>query len=386
MLTPLIHAHGSRDSDEVVGAYVFSATLAIQDITGTAYSGVTASHMSKRLEGSAESDALLFALTSAAAPRPIGPLSYPVIHESDLADIAAWVFISLPLLEDTGVIEATVTLDASIAPLPGEYIPREPWVGALSLIDDLSHRLSRPIRHTWVTHSGDSHPGEPQVEPELSLSRHGYAPAYREAQMTFPLDTLPPCTSPAHSAASVSVVRNMDFDPTDLPSLRALLSASSREHPRGELILDDVDWTEQRLRDASARLMDRGGTQLTAVAHSSDGPGGHVIGMAEAVHYDADDDRLMEIGLVYVHPGDRGRGVAKHMLRDLLAAAKQEWPKAETAYASYPTESEPAIALLEPFNPDILSFATAWQCDTRTAHSPRVGTVVGEVCRSEMDG
>lgn len=362
MLTPLVHAHGSRDSGEVVGAYAFSATLAIQDITGSPFSGVTASHMSKRLEGSAESQALLFALTDLKAPRPLGPLGYPVVHVDDLADIAAWVFISLPLLEDTSVIEATVTLDAAIAPLPGEDVPREPWAGALSLIDDLSHRLSRPIRHVWVTHSGDGHPGESPVEPSLSLSRHGYAPAYREAQATFSLDTVPPSTSAAH----VSVVRNMDFDPADLPSLRALLSGSSREYPRGELILDNVDWTERRLRDASARLMDRGGTQLTAVAHNTDGPGRHVTGMAEAVHYDVDDDRLMEIGLVYVLPGDRGRGVAKHMLLDLLAAAKQEWPKAETAYASYPAESEPAAALLEPFNPDILSFATAWQCEMRT--------------------
>ncbi|EFK53771.1 GNAT family N-acetyltransferase [Corynebacterium genitalium ATCC 33030] len=355
MLTPLIYAHGGRDSGDVVGAYVFSATLAIQDITGSPYSGVSAAHMAKRLEGSAESEAFLFALTDLQAPRPLGPLGYPEVHVDDLADIAAWVFISLPLLEDTRVIEATVTLDAAVAPVPGsgEPVPREPWVAALSLIDALSASFDRPIRQVWVTHSG-----EPLVEPELSLTSHGYSAAYHEAQATFSLGAV----AAEAAGPGISVVRNMGFNPDDLPSLRALLSGSSRDYPRGDLILDSINWTEQRLRDASARLMDRGGTQLTAVAHA---PDGKVIGMAEAVHYDVDDDRLMELGLIYVLPEYRGQGAAKRMLENLLAAAKTEWPKVETAYASYPAESEPAARLLRPLSPEIISYATAWQKHVR---------------------
>lgn len=351
MLNPLIYARDSRDSGEVVGAYAFSATLAIQDITGSPHSGVTASHLAKRLEGSAESEALLFTLTDLQAPRPLGALGYPVVHVDDLADIAAWVFVSLPLLEDTGVIEATVTLDAAIAPVPGsgEPVPREPWTSALSLIDALSHHLNRPTRQIWITHSA-----EPS-DIETYMSEFGYSPAYREAQATFSLDSVEAGTRP-------DVIRNMDFAPSDLPSLRSLLTASSRDYPRGNLILDTVEWTEQRLRDAGARLMDRGGNQLTAIARD---PDGQVVGMAEAVHYDSDDDRLMEIGLVYVVPEHRRRGVAKRMLHDLLGAAKAEWPDAATAYASYPADSEPAAALLAPFNPDILSFATAWQISHR---------------------
>lgn len=345
MLTPLIHAHGSRDSDDVVGAYVFSATLAVQDITGTAYSGVTASHMSKRLEGSAESDALLFALTSANAPRPIGPLGYPVVHESDLADIAAWVFISLPLLEDTGVIEATVTLDAAIAPLPGEYIPREPWAGALSLIDDLSNRLSRPIRQIWVTHSGD------RTQVDTYLTEAGYDDVYREQQATFSLRNVRP-------TFTCDIVNDMNFARKDVAGLRGVLGASSRDYPRGGLILDTVEWTEQRVRDAGARLLDRGGNQLTALARDDDG---HIIGMAEAVHYDSDDDRLMELGLVYVLPLHRGGGVGKRMVHDVLAAAKEQWPDLETGYSSHPADSAPVLALLLRLGLQGISFATAWQ-------------------------
>lgn len=353
MPTPLIYAHGGRDSGDVVGAYAFSATLAIQDITGSPYSGVSAAHMAKRLEGSSESEALLFAVTDLQAPRPLGPLGYPEVRVDDLTEIAAWVFISLPLLEDTRVIEATVTLDATIAPLPGEPVPCEPWVAALSLIDALSASLSRPIRQVWVTHSG-----EPLTEPELSLTSHGYSAAYHETQAMFSLDAV----APAAPDPGISVVRNMSFAPDDLPSLRALLSKSSRDYPRGDLILDSIDWTEQRLREASARLMDRGGTQLTAVAHA---PDGEVIGMAEAVHYDSDDDRLMELGLIYVLPEHRDRGAAQLMLNGLIAAAKTEWPKIETVYASYPADSEPAARLLRPLSPKIISSATAWQKHVR---------------------
>lgn len=350
MLTPLIHVHGGRDSSDVVGAYVFSATLAIQDITGLAQSGLTASHMSKRLEGSAESQALLFALTDLQAPRPLGPLGFPAVHVDDLADIDAWVFISLPLLEDTRVIEATVTLDASIAPLPGEPVPPEPWVAALSLIDDLSHLLSRPTRHLWETHT----PSASTVSPASEfLTAAGYNPAYRETQATF--------TIPLPSAAAPNgrtVVRNMDFSATDLPDLRGLLTASSLDYPRGDLVLDAVEWTEQRVRDASARLMDRGGNQLTALARDSTGK---VIGMAEAVRYDSDDPSLMELGLIYVSPEHRRRGAGTELVRDVLAAAKLEWPDAATGYISFPADSQAAAALLAHYSPATISTTTAWQ-------------------------
>ena len=52
-------------TEAVTGAYAFSATLAIQDITGLATSGVSASHVRTRLVPSAESAAHLFALTEA---------------------------------------------------------------------------------------------------------------------------------------------------------------------------------------------------------------------------------------------------------------------------------------------------------------------------------
>lgn len=337
----------SADADEVVGAYAFSATLAIQDITGDPHSGVTASHLLKRLEGSTESQAFLFALTDVQAPRPLGAHGYPELKATDLADISAWVFISMPLLEDTGIIEATITIDAAIAPLPGEPVPHEPWENALSLIDALSTTSCRPTRHLWDTHA----PSEDSPAASL-LMEAGYSRAYKETQATFALDGLPPLESP-----SCTIVHNMDFSPADLSGFQSLITAASRDYPRGSLQLDTINWTEERIRDASARLRDRGGNQLTALLRSGD----RFIGLAEAVHYDIDDDALMELGLVHVLPEYRDQGAATELLSSVLAAAHTEWPKVETCYVSAPADSESIACLLRTANAKIISNSTAWQ-------------------------
>ena len=74
---------------EAINAYVFSSTLAAQDITGLSTSGVSAAHVAKRLEGSAESLSYLFALTTREAPRPLGELGYPALSPDDLLDVEA---------------------------------------------------------------------------------------------------------------------------------------------------------------------------------------------------------------------------------------------------------------------------------------------------------
>ncbi len=370
-MQPLLYSPGSRDADEVAGAYAFSATLAIQDITGDAHSGLTASHMTKRLEGSVESDALLFALTNVRAPRPLGPRGYPEISVDDLADIEAWVFVSLPLLEDISVIEASVTLDAAIAPLPGEPVPREPWESALSLIDDLSHSFSRPTRHIWDTHAPDAD------SPAAGfLTAAGYAPAYREEQATFAVDAAASIASGDASGAdadqnsvaahlpvdSIDVVFNNEISETDLALFRALLTASSRDYPRGDLRLDTVEWTEARLRDAQARLLDRGGNQYTAIAYSTAPDGARrAVGLAEAVHYDSDDDSLIELGLVYVLPVYRRAGVGTAVVESALAAAKSRWPGVETGYSSHPSISDAAHAMCTRNGAAAISATTAWQ-------------------------
>lgn len=355
--------------DAVVGAYAFSATLAIQDITGLATSGISASHVAKRLEGSAESQAYLFALTSREALRPVTELGYPELTDDDLLDIDAWVFISLPLLEDLGVIEANVILDASIAPLPGEDVPREPWEGAFTLIDALSHRLTRPTRHLWVTHA----PGEWELP---GAREQGFTPAFREDQAVLTADApaaLAALSAETAATAEVTVAEGPGFAgftaPADAASedavqFAALLTAASRGYPRGELALEPIEWDLARITDAGARLMDRGGNQLTGVARvvAEDGSGSRrTVGLCEAVHFVSDSDAVCELGLIYVLPEFRGRGIGQALIRETVSAARSKWEGLETVYVSSPAESAPADAILDALGAQVVSSTTAWQ-------------------------
>lgn len=343
---------GSELSEYVVGGYAFSATLAIQDITGLATSGVTASHIAKRLEPSAESEAYLFALVDNEALRAVTELGFPEFNVTDLDAVHAWVFISVPLLEDRQVLEANVTLDAELAPLPGDAAPEEPWIGALLLVDALSEKLHRPTRQLWVTHA----PG-PHAPPGVRDA--GYAEAFREDQAVFSLRSVDKREAPCE----IAVVEGPGFGgrrraaPGELKQFSHLLTQASRDYPRGELRLEPIEWDLARIVDAGARLGDRGGAQLTGIAYE----GGSIVGMCEVVHYLSDDKKVCELGLVYVLPEHRGRGIGSALVAETLAAAAGAWDGLETAYCSYPAGSAPAEAMMRRVGATVVSSTTAWQ-------------------------
>ncbi|OIR45496.1 hypothetical protein [Corynebacterium sp. NML130628] len=347
MLYPLIV--GTADpSHPAVSAYAFSVTLAIQDITGEANSGVSAAHIAKRLEDSEESSALLFALCRKTAPRSLGAFGYPILTEDDLYDVEGWVLVSLPLLEDVDVLEANVTVDASIAPLPGEAQPAHVWQSALELIDALSAELFRPIQHIWVT--------EPAGASEHPFLRDAdYAPAHCEVQATIDAKSI---LTPGPETAC-DVVRDMSFNQSDLPHFLATLQESGAKYPRGSLILEPVQWSPSRLRDAAARLKDRGGSQVTAIARDASGT---PVGLAEVAKFDNDADSVAEIGLIYVREDNRGIRLGERALVSALSAACSAWPEIQQFYVSYPVP-EPGNKhhLLARYSPTVISRATAWQ-------------------------
>ena len=341
----------------MVGGYAFSATLAIQDITGLATSGVSAAHIAKRLEPSAESEAMLFGLVSTQHLRPVTDLGYPELFAEDLDCLDAWLFVSLPLLEDRGVIEANFTFDSELAPLPGEPVPDAPWESALQLLDDLSARLSRPTRQLWVTHALDA-----EVPPHVR--GYGYTPAFREDQGTFSISAIEGLPGAEGTAdAEFAVIEGPGFfsrrkaGADEVQQFSHLLTAASRDYPRGELVMDTIEWDLERIRDAGARLQDRGGSQLTGLAYVND----ECVGLCEVVRYFSDDPKVCELGLIYLLPEHRGRGIGSALLRASLTRAKETWEDLETVYCSYPADSPAANAIMRGLDAEVVSSTTAWQ-------------------------
>ncbi|MGV0372350.1 GNAT family N-acetyltransferase [Corynebacterium pilbarense] len=360
----MLHPHlfvprpDAADAGEaVVGGYAFSATLAIQDITGLATSGVSAAHIAKRLEPSAESEAMLFGLVSTQHLRPVTNLGYPELFDEDLDSLDAWLFVSLPLLEDRRVIEANFTFDSELAPLPGEPVPDAPWEHALMLLDDLSARLSRPTRQLWVTHALDA-------EEPPHVRGYGYTPAFREDQGTFSISAIEALPGAEGTAdAEFAVIEGPGFfsrrksGADEVQQFSRLLTAASSDYPRGGLVMDTIEWDIERIRDAGARLQDRGGAQLTGLAYVN----GVIVGLCEVVRFLADDAKVCELGLVYVLPEHRGRGIGSAMLRASLTRAKEIWEDLETVYCSYPADSPAANAIMRGLDAEVVSSTTAWQ-------------------------
>ena len=121
--------------------------------------------------------------------------------------------------------------------------------------------------------------------------------------------------------------------------------------------MDTIEWDLDRIRDAGARLQDRGGSQLTGLAYVD----GECVGLCEVVRYASDDPKVCELGLVYVMPEYRGRGIGAGMLRTSMERAKETWEDLETVYCSYPADTPAAQALIRRLGAGVVSSTTAWQ-------------------------
>ncbi|WP_231910171.1 GNAT family N-acetyltransferase [Corynebacterium cystitidis] len=353
---PVRGAGGELTPSEAVSAYAFSSTLSIQDITGDPTSGTTASRLVVRLQGSEESDALLFALcASPPGPRPTGRFGLPEIPSTGDAgqplDYAAWVMISLPLLEDLHVIEAHITMDSSIAPLPGQPWDaevHEAWQAALDLVDTLAHHTARPIRQLWITHPPDT-PG-----PNIP----GYHRAHTEYQAK--LDLSVATDAQGSWADSVTLADDMNFGPDIRESMSDMYRLASEQLPRGDLVMDTIQWTPQRIAQASSRLADKQGEQITAlITDPSDSTA--VIAFSEVTRFAGAESRVVELGATFVRHQWRGQGLGRSAMMSAVSQAQQRWPETRVGYTSYPEGVPQVEALNASLNGEIISATTAWQ-------------------------
>lgn len=353
---PVPGAGGDLSPSEAVSAYAFSSTLSIQDITGDPTSGTSASRLVTRLQGSAESDAVLLALCATPpGPRPTGRFGLPEVPSTgdvgEPLDYVVWVMVSLPLLEDLRVLEAHITFDSSIAPLPGERWDaeaREAWQSALDLVDTLAADTARPIRQLWITHAPD------QPGPEVP----GYQRAYLEYQAK--LDLAAAADQEGPHGAAVQLAYDMNFDEPVRGSMSDMYRLASENLPRGSLIMDTIEWTPLRISQASGRLADKQGEQISAYLTDPDDPT-TVVAFSEVTRFAGAEASVVELGATYVRQQWRGKGLARAVMMSAISHAQLRWPEARVGYTSYPAGVPEIASLHAVLHDEVISATTAWQ-------------------------
>lgn len=330
-----------RESADVVRTFCFTQNLAAQEASGDRLASVSVERVLTRLEGSTESDALLLALVDESLTpvlAPVGDLGLPVLPASDDErdlEVAAFAYLSIPLLEERRVVEVEIVLDAAHLPLPGEELDADAVEIRAELmhgVEGLCRALGRDIIQLWSDSGAPEH-----YSPAVTVDQYAL-------RVATPLLRVP-------DAFSIRIARN--YAPVD--GLSTLLSTASADADHGHLHTEPVEWTEQRLREAAARLTARGETQLVVLLVDGSGT---ARALCEFTAHSGADPAVAELGVVAVDRGFRGRGLGHAVLAAGLANLP---PEVRTIYASAAAGDTATARLLAPYTPELLTSATAWQ-------------------------
>ncbi|WP_018021048.1 hypothetical protein [Corynebacterium doosanense] len=321
--------------------FCFHQNLAAQEASGDRLASVSVERVLTRLQGSTESDALLLALVDDSLTpvlAPVGDLGVPVIpatdDERDL-EVAAFAYLSIPLLEELRVVEVELVLDAGYLPLPGEELDTDAVSVRAELmrgVEEVCRALGRDVLQLWSDQGAPEH----------------YCPAVTVDQYALRAATPSPRVP---DGFSVRVARN--YAPVD--GLSTLLSTASADADHGHLHTEPVRWTGDRLREAAARLAARGETQLVVLLVDGSGT---ARALCEFTAHSGADPTVAELGVVSVDRGFRGRGLGHAVL---AAGLTNLAPEVQTVYASAAAGDTATARLLAPYTPELLTSATAWQ-------------------------
>lgn len=337
-----------RAPSDVVRTFVFMANLEAQEASRDAAASVTAEQVLTRLKGSAESDVALFALvddTVTPILAPTGELGYGLLaatgSDTDV-EVAGFLLISLPLLEDTDLAELDVTLDAQYLLLPGEKMDDQ----ARAIRDELlSHGRKIAATHfdrrRFVVFTDVSEPAPPApFRPAVTLTT---------TAMAVPENDVP-------VAADAVFLQGFGARSEYAPQIAELLSQASADIDNGELDLAPQSWDTQRLEEAAARLRDRGDRQLLTLLVQ----GGEVLALSEITLRADPTTQVAELGMTTTKRARRGRGLARRALTQAIARLRREYPRVETMYTSAAGTDDASQALYAPYRPRTIDVARGW--------------------------
>ncbi|GAB3941399.1 GNAT family N-acetyltransferase [Corynebacterium tapiri] len=305
---------------DLLRTFVFSSNLAAQELTGDAAASVDIERVITRLKGSDESRAVLLAALEAPSLGDLGELGLPVVRGE--ADALGFVWLTLPLLEDTDTLELDVVLAPDLLPLPGEELEPEAREVTEALIDASLHAapLFGRVRLQWWT---DRAPGG-EWEEQVTVAQ--YVVDLSAVQLG--------------AATEHSVLRDLDCGEHTHDVCR-LLSIFSEDEDTGKLVTEPIRWDAERLRGARERLLDRRDRDLIVLLRDS---AGRALALAQATHHEG--TTVAELGAVVVERDQRGHGHGRQALDALLHSMHLHWPHIEHLYAAVNAQDAAALAQL----------------------------------------
>ncbi len=355
MFVQIVAPPGSASAEpaDCLRSFVFDANLAAQEASGDPAASGSPRRVLQRLQGSTESRTYLLGLTDSALG-PAGELGLPVISAAEPSpeiDFDGFIHISLPLLEETENADIECVLAADLLPLPGEDLEPEALDVTRALAREalrITRQLGRTTAQVGMLYPPDAdHTYDPMSQAYLEL---GFRRKHAERQMFVEIAPTPP-------VVGAQVWPDYDIPEELLDDVLRLLTLASTDAVYGDLSVEPIVWTRQRLNEAHARLRSRKAhTLLVGIVEK-----GRVVALTELSRHGDADPEVCEWTLTVTDREQRRRGLATRAKQHAQYAVAHHWPDVRRAYCSV-AQADPAMnALYKRLGAHVISASSAYE-------------------------
>lgn len=372
------------EPSDAIRTLSFLSNLAAQEATGDPAASMSAELALHGLCGTPEMLTDLFAVVSGPVPvSELSPMGYPLLASTgDIPelDYVGFIQLSRPQLEDLGNVELDCVLDAGYLPLPGT--PLEPEAADLLawMLDsgcELAQRLGRARVLTGMMHAPDDEVLPASLAEVFTRSR--FSRRHAETQLLTRITEAggqatpdsPVLPDPANLPGLPGLPEGWQFAafhnydlPADIePQVVELLTVASQDADYGEMTVEPVAWTADRLNEARRRVHERRSETVLVAAIDATGASRRVRSLAECGRHHGGHAEIAEWTLMVTDRDWRRQGLATATARAALVMARDFWPELNRVYGSVALSDVPARALHARLGSQPIAVTTAWQRD-----------------------
>ena len=359
--------HPLPEPSDAVRTFVFMANLAAQEASGDPAASTSPERVLHRLRGSSESTAYIFGVVDAAQdplpPAELSELGFPLVPSTGDCpeyNFVGFLHLNLPLLEETANAELEGVLDVDFLPLPGQCL--EPDAAALAeWMIQKGTQVARELGRSTVQ-SGTLSPAQSQQDTDAfrpALEAAGFQVKHIEDQFLIPIAHPAPSALLPHGIA-VEVWEDYDIAKSYLDAVLDLLTIASSDSLTGDLSVEPIQWTRQRLAEAHARLRSRRSHTLLVALVDVSAPG-RILSMTELGRHEAADPHVAEWTITVTARERRREGLATLAKISALQAITERWPEVTKTFCSVGHADKAMQSICTGLGAVPISTSAAWE-------------------------